>query len=120
MADGKYVSLNHSIGLAIDNDGKVSASRWDSPAFKAGIVPGMTIVAVNGTAYSADAINAAITAAKGAGKSVELLVRRDDRFVTMTVDYHDGLRWPWLERTPGEKGPGGLDLLLASRRSSGN
>ncbi|MDF8333291.1 hypothetical protein [Novosphingobium cyanobacteriorum] len=117
FGEGKFISLNHSIGLAIDNDGKVSASRWNSPAFKAGIVTGMTIVAVNGTAYSADGIKAAITAAKGAGKAIELLVKRDDKYMTVTIDYHDGLRWPWLERAPGAKGPGGLDLLLAPRKA---
>lgn len=117
FGEGKYLSLNHSIGLAIDNDGKVSASRWNGPAFKAGIVSGMTIVAVNGTAYSADGIKAAITAAKGAGKAMELLVKRDDKYMTITVDYHDGLRWPWLERAPGAKGAGGLDLLLAPRKA---
>ena len=118
MAEGKFLSLNHSIGLALDKDGKVTASRWDSPAFKAGIVTGMTVVAVNGTAYDADGIKAAITAAKTTGKPLELLVRRDDSYATVPVDYRGGLRWPWLERAPGAKGPGGLDLLLAPRKGA--
>jgi hypothetical protein len=33
------------------------------------------------------------------------------------IDYRGGLRWPWLERTPGAKGPAGLDRLLLSRRT---
>lgn len=117
MGEGKFLSLNHSIGLGIDKDGKITGTRWDSPAFKAGLVTGMTILAVNGIAYDADGIKAAITAAKGKGKSPELLVKRDDTFTTVTLDYHDGLRWPWLERAPGAKGPGGLDLLLTPRKA---
>lgn len=117
----KSLSLWHSLGVNLDKDGKVTATRWDSAAFKAGIVPGTTIVAVGGTAYDADTIKAAITAAKagsdatGTKPPVELLVRRDDRYTTISVDYHDGLRWPWLERVPGATGPAGLDLLLAPR-----
>ncbi|MFX8937891.1 hypothetical protein ABTN00_19795, partial [Acinetobacter baumannii] len=55
------LSLWHSLGVNLDKDGKVTATRWDSAAFKAGIVPGTTIVAVGGTAYDADTIKAAIT-----------------------------------------------------------
>jgi hypothetical protein len=76
----------------------------------------MQIVAVNGTAYDQDVIKAAITAAKGANKPIELLVKRDDTFATLRIDYHDGLRWPWLERAAPGKALVGLDNLLASRR----
>ncbi len=116
MAEGKYISLNHSLGIGIDKEGKITASRWDGPAFRAGLVSGMEIVAVNGTAYDQDAIKAAITAAKGANKPIELLVKRDDTFATLRIDYHDGLRWPWLERAAPGKALVGLDNLLASRR----
>ena len=58
----KYISLNHSIGLAIDNDGRITGSRWDGPAFRAGIVTGMQILSVNGKAYDQETMRAAITA----------------------------------------------------------
>ena len=119
MAEAKYLSLNHSLGLAIDKDGKVTAARWDGPAFRAGIVTGMQIVAVNGTAYDADAIKAAITAAKGSNKPIDLLVKRDDRYWTIPLAYYEGLRWPWLERAAPGKAPAGLDRLLAPRRAGG-
>lgn len=115
MASAKYISLNHSIGLAIDNDGKVSGSRWDGPGFKAGIVTGMQIVSVNGKTYDQDTIKAAITAAKGTSTPIELIVKRDDVVRTVQVDYHDGLRWPWLERAAPGTAPTGLDKLLAPR-----
>jgi hypothetical protein len=117
MADGKYLSLFNSLGVTLDKDGKVTASRWDGPAFKAGLVSGMQVMAVNGDAYDADKLKAAITNAKtgnpGAGRPIELLVKRDDRFVTLPITYADGLRWPWLVRAAPGTAPTGLDKLLA-------
>lgn len=116
MTNAKVLSLTGSLGITLDREGKVLGTRWDSPAFRAGIVQGVQIIAVNGDGYDADTIKAAITAAKAPGsKPIALLVKRDNRFDTVTVDYHDGLRWPWLERDPNLKGPAGLDLLLAPR-----
>lgn len=114
MAETKILSLYHSLGLTIDKDAKVTASRWDSPGFNAGIVTGARIVAVNGTAYDQDGLKAAITAGK-AGKPIELLVQRGDRYQTVPITYRDGLRYPWLEKA-AVKGIAGIDLLLAPRR----
>ena len=115
MTDGKVLSLTYSIGLTIDKDNKVAATQWDSPAFNAGIVTGAKILAVNGTTYDADGLKAAITAAK-TGAPLVLLVQRGDRFDAVSIEYRGGLRYPWLERSAGAKGPGGLDLLLAPLR----
>lgn len=113
----KTLSLNNSIGLSIDKEGKVTGARWDSPAFNAGIVTGAQIMAVNGVAYDADAMKKAITAAKGdKGTPLDLLVKRGSRFDTVRVDYKDGLRYPWLERVAPGKAPTGLDLLFEPRR----
>ncbi|HEU4649853.1 MAG TPA: hypothetical protein VFS49_00420 [Croceibacterium sp.] len=107
------LNLQYSLGVSLDKDGKVTATLWDSPAFDAGIVNTAQIVAVNGEAYSADAIKAAITAAKDGSAPIELIVKRGDRYLTVPVAYHGGLRWPWLERAGG--GEAGLDRLLAPR-----
>lgn len=115
MVAAKYLSLNHSLGLAIDNDGRVTGSRWDSPGFKAGIVTGMQIVSVNGKSYDQETIKAAITAAKGTNAPIELIVKRDDVVRAVQVQYHDGLRWPWLERAAPGTAPTGIDKLLAPR-----
>ena len=73
-------------------------------------------MAVNGDAYDADGIKTAIAAAKGTDKAITLLIRRDSHFDTVTIAYHDGMRYPWLERDAAAKGPGGLDALLAPHR----
>lgn len=115
MADSKRLDLTHSLGISIESDGDVVAPQWESPAARAGIVTGARIVAVNGLAYSPEAIKAAITAAKGGNRPIDLLIRRGDRYETVPVAWNGGLRWPWLERTQ-PRGPNGLDSLLAPRR----
>jgi predicted metalloprotease with PDZ domain len=107
------LNLTYSLGVSLDKEGKVTATQWGSPAFDAGIVNTAQIVAVNGEAYSADGIKKAITAAKGGTAPIELLVKRGERYLTVPVTYHDGLRWPWLEAAG--KGEQGLDRLLAPR-----
>ncbi|HEY0958101.1 MAG TPA: peptidase M61 [Novosphingobium sp.] len=118
MADAKSLNLQHSLGISLDKDGSVTGTRWNSPAFNAGIVTGAKIVAVNGIAYDADRLKKDITAAKGSAKPIELLVKRGDRFLTVPVAYNGGLRWPWLERADKGNAPTALDRLLAPRRNA--
>ncbi|HET7655860.1 MAG TPA: peptidase M61, partial [Luteimonas sp.] len=70
-------------------------------AFRAGIGSGATIVAVTGQAYDKDVLEDAVKAAKGGSAPIELLVRDFDRYRTVAVSYHDGLRYPHLERIEG-------------------
>jgi predicted metalloprotease with PDZ domain len=111
--DSGTINLQYSLGVSIDKDGKVSATLWGSPAFDAGLVTAAQVVAVDGEAYSAERIQKAITAAKDSRAPIELLVKRGERYLTVPVDYHGGLRWPWLE--PAGEGEQGLDRLLAPR-----
>lgn len=117
MDAGRTLNLMHSLGLALDSDGDVTAVQWNGPAFNAGLVNGARIVAVNGITYDADRLKKAIAAAKGGSRPIELLVKRGSRYLTVPVSYGDGLRWPWLERVGGGTAP--LDRLLAPRRSGG-
>lgn len=110
---GKSVNLMYSLGLALDNSGKVTSTLWDGPAFAAGVVNGAQVVAVNGEAYSKDVLTQAIAAAKGGKEPIRLLVKRGERYDTVPIAYHGGLRWPWLE--PVAAGEQGLDRLLAAR-----
>jgi predicted metalloprotease with PDZ domain len=112
---GKGIDLTYSLGLALDEDGVVTSTLWDGPAFDAGIVNGAKIVAVNGEEYDEDRIKDAIKAAAGGKAPIALLVKRGERYDTVTVDYHGGLRYPWLEPVgPGEQP---LDRLLAPKAS---
>jgi len=73
------------------------------------------VLAVNGNTYDGDAIKAAVTAAKD-GAPVQLVVQRGSRVETISIEYKDGLRYPWLERVAPGKAPTGLDLLLMPKR----
>ena len=109
----KSVDLTYSLGLSADMTGSVTGVLWDSPAFKAGITSGAQIIAVGDSAYSDDRLRAAVTAAKGSGKPVSLLLKNGDRLRTAVIDYHGGLRYPHLQKTGA--GVTGLDRLLAPR-----
>lgn len=111
----KNLDLSYSLGINLGDEGLVTGAIWDGPAFNAGVVKGVKIVAVNGDAYSQDAIKQAITEAKGTSRPIELLVKRGDHFLTVPVTWNGGLRYPWLERAPGIK-EAPLDRLLAARR----
>jgi predicted metalloprotease with PDZ domain len=106
-AEDKVADFSYSIGLRVDNDGKVSGVQWDSPAFKAGLAPGVTLLAVNQRAYKAELMKSAITANKedpagnsGQAQELELLVKDADLFRTVKINYRGGLRYPHLERLP--------------------
>ena len=109
----KSSDFTYSLGLSVAGTGVIGDVLWEGPAFKQSIVAGQTIVAVNGTAYDADGLKKAVTAAKGTGPAVELLIKSGDRYKTVKIDYHGGLRYPHLEALG--KTPAGLDALLAPR-----
>ncbi len=115
MDHARNLDLYYSLGLTVDNSGEVSAPRWDGPAFQAGIVTGVQIVAVDGLAFNGNRLAEATTRAMNERKPIELLLRRDDRYYTVQVPYFGGLRWPWLERTDVKR-EAGLDRLLSPRR----
>jgi predicted metalloprotease with PDZ domain len=85
--------------------------EWDSPAFKAGITPDMQLQAVNDQAFSVANLRQAIVAAEKNNGSIKLLLKRDDQFLTVSLDYHGGLRYPHLERVEGTTDL--LDAVLA-------
>lgn len=97
----KSTDLMDSLGVQIDagdNAGTLKDVLWQSPAFEAGLAPGMKLIAVNGDKFSADILKDAIAAAKDATMPIELIVQSGATFSTVKVDYHGGLRYPRLER----------------------
>ena len=110
----RRLDLGHSLGFTVDRDGAVSNPVWESPAFKAGIVTGATIIAVDSIAFSPEGLSQSVTRAAGDKRPIDLLVRRGSRYETVSIPYYAGLRWPWLEPVqPGANAP--LDRLLQAR-----
>jgi predicted metalloprotease with PDZ domain len=110
---GASASFVYSIGINFGSSNTITSVQWDSPAFNAGIANGQQVIAVNGEDYSAEVLRRAITAAKDSSEPIELLVRSGDFYRTVRLDYHDGLRYPHLERIPGT--PDRLGQILAPR-----
>jgi predicted metalloprotease with PDZ domain len=114
-ATRKHLSLLFSIGAEIDDkDGSVLMAVWNSPAFKAKITEGAQILAVNGAAYSSEVLKDAITEAKGTKSPIELILKVEDRYRVTSLDYHDGLRYPHLERDASQTAR--LDDIVAARQ----
>ncbi len=96
------INLTYSLGLSVANSGVLTDVLWDSPAFNAGLTPGMTVLAVNGRVYKGETLKEAVTTAKTDKAPITLLVRSFDRIDTVTLDYHGGLLYPSLERIAGK------------------
>jgi predicted metalloprotease with PDZ domain len=99
-SNNKGLNLAPSIGLLVGAEGKVLDAVPEGPATKAGIAPGMKLVAVNGRKYSDAGLKAAVAATKTAGK-LELLTETGEFYKTHAVEYKGGARYPVLERGDG-------------------
>lgn len=106
--------FTYSIGFNVDKESKIGEVRWDGPAFNAGIGSGMTEVAVNDIEYSKETLEDAIKAAKDDKAPIRLTVKEFDRYRTINVDYHGGLRYPHLERIEGK--PDYLTPIFTARK----
>ena len=96
--DGKNVDAHYSVGLLVASDGVIRDTVEDMLAAKAGIGPGMKIVAVNGRRFSGDVWHDAIRAAKTSPSPIELIVENTDYFRVVKLDYHGGEKYPHLVR----------------------
>jgi predicted metalloprotease with PDZ domain len=95
------LDLSYSIGMTIGKEGKIDDVVWDGVAFKQGLTTGATVLAVNGRAYKPELLSEAITSAKSGKQAIELLLKKNDRYRTVRIDYHEGLKYPRLERIDG-------------------
>lgn len=98
----KTVNLAYSLGIQVSDKGVVTDSQWDGVAAKAGIVPGVTLVAVNGKDYSAQVLKDAVAEAKSGTAPIQFLIKDIDDYRTVGVDYHGGLKYPHLVRGEGK------------------
>jgi len=110
----KVTDLTYSLGFVVASDGRLTDVLWEGPGYKGGLTVGSQIIAVDGATFDADRLKDAIkNAAKNAGDAIEILVKDGDRYRTVRMDYHDGLRYPRFERDANT--PARLDQILAPR-----
>ena len=95
------VDLSFSLGFTAQAAGDEVNTITDvvpgSPAGKAGVAPGMKLVAVNGRKWTPDWLRLAIREAKSSAGPVRLLLENDEYYQTFEIDYHGGERYPHLE-----------------------
>jgi len=107
----RAANLLYSIGLSADQNGKITLIQWGGPAWKAGLNTSLVITGVNGQAFSADKLKAAVAETKTT--PIDLLIRMGETFKTIKLDYRGGHRYPRLERIAGK--PAYLDDILSPR-----
>jgi predicted metalloprotease with PDZ domain len=103
-----------SLGMLLDKTGLVVDALGDTSAARAGLAPGMTIVAVNGRRFSRTVLEDAVRAG---APSIDLLAENGEFFRTHRVEYSAGLRFPRLERREGASDM--LGAILAPRTAPG-
>ncbi len=91
----------YSLGLRVSGEGVISDVLWNGPADKARLAPGMKLIGVNGNVYSNDALKEAVIKAKGGTEPIHLITQTDTFLGTADIDYHDGMRYPHLQRVDG-------------------
>jgi predicted metalloprotease with PDZ domain len=82
----------------------------NSPAFQAGVGPGMKIVAVNGRSASDELLRTAINESKTNSQPLELILENTGSFKVVKIDYHGGAKYPHLSREGS--GDALLDVIL--------
>lgn len=111
LDSSRGASFALSLGFSLDKDNGLTNVVWDGVAFKAGITPDMHLEAVNDQKFTVALLREAILSAEKSKEPIKLLLKRGDDFVTVTLDYHGGPRYPHLERVEGT--PDRLDAILA-------
>jgi predicted metalloprotease with PDZ domain len=97
----------------VGKESKLTDVLWGGPAYTAGLTIGTQIVAVDGVTYDSERLKEIVKGAKTNNAAIELLVKNGDRYSTVRIDYHEGLRYPHLER--GANVPPRLDQILDPR-----
>ncbi|HEY1679489.1 MAG TPA: M61 family peptidase [Candidatus Sulfotelmatobacter sp.] len=99
-AAGQYHLVPAAIALGLDlrDDGGVSDTIEGEISAKAGIGPGMKVVAVNGRRFAPEVLRDAIKSAKNSTATIDLLVENADYYKTFKLDYHGGEKYPHLVR----------------------
>ncbi|HET7662423.1 MAG TPA: hypothetical protein VFK31_02190, partial [Rhodanobacteraceae bacterium] len=90
-----------SIGLFLRSGGRVADVRWNGPAFKAGLAPGMRIVAVDGKAWNIGTLRDRIARAQQDKRPIHIRAKGDGVTRRYTIHYDGGLKYPHLVRAPG-------------------
>ena len=91
----------YSLGLRMGAENVIADVRMGSPADKAKLAPGQKLLAVNGRVASSETLRAGVKAAKGTTEPIHLIIQTETYVHLVDVDYHEGERFPVLQRIDG-------------------
>jgi predicted metalloprotease with PDZ domain len=120
------INASFSVGMMIDDaclrsradgdcdyDGTVEDTVEGMDAARAGIGPGMKIIAVNSRRFTPRVFRDALALAKNSSQPVQLLIENTDYYRTFNIDYHGGEKYPHLLRD--ESKPDLLSEIIRAR-----
>jgi len=99
----------YSLGM-VTAEGAIRDVLVGSLAFKAGLGPGMKLVAINGRKANEELLHSAIRDSKTSKDPIELIVENAGYFKIVKLDYHEGEKYPHLVRQAST--PATLDEIL--------
>jgi predicted metalloprotease with PDZ domain len=117
--DHLEINASYSIGMLLKDDGTIVDTIEGMPAAKAGLGPGMQVIAVNGRQFGQDppvspqVLRDALHAAMGSKEPIEFLIENAEYYKTYKIDYHGGEKYPHLVRD--ESKPDVLSDIIRAR-----
>jgi predicted metalloprotease with PDZ domain len=108
-----FVNAEYSLGVELGDDGSVIDTIEGMPAAKAGIGPGMKLIAINGRHFSAEVLRDSLKSAKTGTEPIALLIENTEYYKTYNIDYHAGEKYPHLVRD--ESKPDLLSEILKAK-----
>jgi predicted metalloprotease with PDZ domain len=107
----REIDASYSIGLLVDiscarkradgdcdYDGTIVDTIEGMDAARAGIGPGMQLVAVNGRRFTPEVFRDALAQTKNSSQPLQLLIENTDYYRTFNLDYRGGEKYPHLVR----------------------
>lgn len=100
---GDGLDLSFSLGMIVTKDGEIRDVIPGSPAYAAGLGPGMKVIAVNSRKWSKDQMRSALRTGVHATQPLAILAENGEYVNTYSVDYHGGEQYPHLVRVESQQ-----------------
>ena len=98
----KMTSAAYSLGFTLSKEGQFVDVIPGSPAYQAGLGPGMKLIALNGRAWTPTVLTQALRSAQINHQPIEVIVQNGEFFKTYSIPYFEGEKIPHLERVEGQ------------------
>jgi predicted metalloprotease with PDZ domain len=98
----KFYDLSPSLGVTVGENGRIIDAVPGSPAFQAGLGPGMILIAINDRKWTPHVLNAALRSAQSSHQPIQVLAENAQFYKTYSIPYYDGEKHPHLRRMDGK------------------